>query len=73
MMEAALERYAVNKTVIQCDPERVRAKDLPEELAETLGAASMPSEVAACALVCTGRTCLPPVTSADALRAALQS
>ncbi|HEV2213948.1 MAG TPA: thioredoxin domain-containing protein [Terracidiphilus sp.] len=72
MMHAALEGFAVNKTVIQCDPESVRAKDLPEELAETLGTVSMPSDGAAWALVCTGRTCMPPVTSAVALRAALQ-
>ncbi|HEU5458033.1 MAG TPA: thioredoxin domain-containing protein, partial [Terracidiphilus sp.] len=73
MMDAALEGFAINKTVIQLDPERVRARDLPEQLAETVGTASMPSGTAVWALVCTGRTCLPPVFSAEELRATLRN
>ena len=70
---AALEGFAVNKTVIRVDGERLREKDLPEELAETVGLISTPANASAWALICKGRTCLPPVTSVDALRAALRA
>ncbi|HEU5350634.1 MAG TPA: thioredoxin domain-containing protein [Terracidiphilus sp.] len=72
MERAALEGYAVNKTVLRVDAERLRKKDLPEELAETVGQISIPDDAAAWALVCTGRTCMPPVRSAQALHSALR-
>jgi hypothetical protein len=72
MERAALDGFAVHKTVIRVDAERLREKDLPEELAETVGRMSAPAGAPAWALVCTGRTCLPPVLSAEALRAALR-
>ncbi len=67
----AVAGYAVNKSVIRIDPARLVRGGLPEELAETLLAVPAPEEEQAWALVCKGRTCLPPVTDADALLKAL--
>jgi hypothetical protein len=67
----AVAGYAVNKSVIRIDPARLLRGGLPEELAETLLAVPAPEEGEAWALVCKGRTCLPPVTDADALLKAL--
>ncbi|MGB6975500.1 MAG: thioredoxin domain-containing protein [Terracidiphilus sp.] len=72
MERVAMEGFAINKTVIRCNPESVLEKDLPEELAGTLGQITLPADATAWALICTGRTCLPPVTSAELLRAALR-
>jgi uncharacterized protein YyaL (SSP411 family) len=71
-MEAtAVAGYAVNKTVAWLAPERLVAGGIPEGLAETLLQVPVPAGAAAWAIVCRGRTCLPPVTSAEALLDAL--
>jgi uncharacterized protein YyaL (SSP411 family) len=71
-MEAtAVAGYAVNKTVVRLDPGRLVAGGIPEGLAETLLQVPAPQGAAAWAIVCRGRTCLPPLTSAEALLAAL--
>ncbi len=62
----AVAGYAVNKSVIRIDPARLVAGGVPEALAETVLRVPAPAG-AAWALVCKGRTCLPPVTDADAL------
>jgi hypothetical protein len=71
-MEAmAVAGYAVNKTVVRINPERLVAGGIPEGLAETLLHVPAPEGAAAWAIVCRGRTCLPPVTSTEGLLVAL--
>ncbi len=69
----AVARFAVNKTVMRIDPARLLAGEVPEVLAETLLQVPPPSGASAWAMVCRGRTCLPPITDDDALLKALES
>ena len=69
--ELALAQFAVNKTVIRIAPERLVEGGLPEALAETVFQVPKPAAAPAWALVCRGRTCLPPMTDADTLRKVL--
>ena len=68
----AIARHAVNKTVMRIAPFRVAPGGIPEGLAETLLQVTPPAGAEAWALVCQGRTCLPPVTDAEALLQALE-
>ncbi|MFC5864720.1 thioredoxin domain-containing protein [Acidicapsa dinghuensis] len=72
MQAAAMARFAVNKTVIRLSPRQLDAHELPEALAGTVGLVPVPEDVHTWALLCTGRTCTPPVLSSDKLAAALQ-
>ena len=73
LLEAsAVAGFAVNKTVLRVDPSRLLPGGLPEALAETLLSVPRPIGDAAWALICRNRTCLPPITDADALFAALK-
>ncbi len=65
---AALDRYAVNKSVVRL---RSLAVALPASLAETLP--SLPEQSGSFALVCSGFTCQPPAGSAEELRTRLES
>jgi hypothetical protein len=67
----AVARYGVNKTVLRIAPEHLSPEHLPEALAETLLAAPAPVGATAWALVCKGRVCMSPVTTAEALLEAL--
>ena len=67
----AVAGFAVNKTVMRIDPRRLVPGGIPEALAETLLQVPAPDGAAAWAIVCRGRTCLPPVTNAEALLEAL--
>jgi uncharacterized protein len=67
----AVARFAVNKTVIRIEPSRLVPGELPPALEETLLQVPNPEGAQAWALVCRGRTCLPPVTDAEALLQAL--
>ena len=67
----AVARFAVNKTVIRLRPDQLLASALPEALAETVLQVPRPAGNAAWAVVCRGRTCMPPVTDAGALLTAL--
>jgi uncharacterized protein YyaL (SSP411 family) len=60
---AALARYAITKSVIRLRREQLSA--LPPSLAETLPA--LRGREGSFAVVCTGNTCQPPVSDADAL------
>jgi uncharacterized protein YyaL (SSP411 family) len=71
METAAVAGYTVNKTVVRLAPERLVAGGIPEGLAETLLQVPAPEGAVAWAIVCRGRACLPPVTSAEALLVAL--
>ncbi len=65
-------RYAVNQIVARIDPSRLVAGGIPEGLAETLLQVPAPAGAEAWALVCRGRTCLPPITRADELLKAIE-
>jgi hypothetical protein len=67
----AVARFAVNKTVARIDPSRLVPGGIPEALAETMLNVPPPAGARAWAMVCRGRTCLPPITSAEALLEAL--
>jgi hypothetical protein len=66
-------RFAINKTVLRIDPARLLAGEVPEALAETLLQVPPPSGADVWAMVCRGRTCLPPITDSEALLKALES
>jgi len=68
----AMARYAVNKTVIRLSAQQLVGGGLPEALADTVLQVTKPKDKAAWALVCRGRTCLPPVTDAEALLQAIE-
>jgi len=67
----AVARYAVNKTVMRIAPFRLVPGGIPDALAETLLNVPAPAGVGVWALVCRGRTCLPPITDGEALLKAL--
>ncbi|MGB7266396.1 MAG: thioredoxin domain-containing protein [Terracidiphilus sp.] len=68
----AVAGFAVNKTVMRIAPSRLAGGGLPEALQETVVHVPAPSGVDAWALVCRGRTCLPPVTGVEELLQALE-
>ncbi|HZP07353.1 MAG TPA: thioredoxin domain-containing protein [Terracidiphilus sp.] len=68
----AIAGFAVNKTVIRIARSRLAPGGVPEALAETVLQMSAP-DAEAWALVCKGRTCLPPITDAEELLEALGS
>lgn len=68
----ANDGYAVNKSVMRIAPEHLVPGGLPEAIEEVLLQAPAPAGAAAWAMVCRGRTCLPPITDAETLRQALQ-
>jgi uncharacterized protein len=69
----ATARFAVNKTVIRLEASQLRSETLPPALAETLIQVPKPEAGAAWALVCKGRTCLPPIQDAEQLIHALST
>jgi hypothetical protein len=68
----AVARFAVNKTVMRIAPVRLVPGGIPEALAETLLQVPAPPGAGVWALVCRGRTCLPPITRDEALLEALE-
>jgi uncharacterized protein YyaL (SSP411 family) len=69
---SAVARFAINKTVMRIAPFRLVAGEVPEVLEETLLQVPAPAEDEVWAMVCRGRSCLPPVTDAEALIEALE-
>jgi hypothetical protein len=67
----AINGYAVNKTVVRIDPSRLTQVGIPEALAETLLNVPRPERAGTWALVCRGRSCLPPVMDEQRLLEAL--
>jgi uncharacterized protein YyaL (SSP411 family) len=67
----ATARFAVNKTVIRLEAGQLTSETLPPALAETLIPVPKPETGAAWALICRGRTCLPPIQDAEQLLMAL--
>ncbi|HEY1648064.1 MAG TPA: thioredoxin domain-containing protein [Terracidiphilus sp.] len=68
----AMARFAVNKTVMRIAPQSLATENLPPAIAEVLPHVPQPEGAPAWALVCLGRTCLPPVTDPEALLEALE-
>lgn len=68
----AVSGYAANKTVIRLRAEQLQEGSLPAALAETVLQVPAPRDAKAWALVCKGRTCLPPIADADALLASME-
>jgi uncharacterized protein YyaL (SSP411 family) len=67
----AVAHFAVNKTVMRIAPDLLASERLPEALQEVLPHVPQPEGAPAWALVCTGRTCLPPITDLEKLLEAL--
>jgi hypothetical protein len=65
MESVACKAYSISRTVIRL----ASLNDLPLALAETIG--QMPPQTGPWALVCKGRTCLPPVRSVDEMKTLL--
>jgi hypothetical protein len=72
LQATAEARFAVNKTVLRIAPHRLLAESLPEALGETLPHVLPPESAPAWALVCKGRSCLPPIADPEALLEALE-
>ncbi len=68
----AVARYKVNKTVMRVAPFRLVPGGVPAALAEMLPGVPKPAGADVWAIVCRGRTCLPPITDAEELIAALE-
>jgi uncharacterized protein YyaL (SSP411 family) len=68
----AMARFGVNKTVMRIAPFRLAAGGIPEALAETLLQVPAPAGAGVWAIVCRGRTCLPPITDAESLLAGME-
>lgn len=68
----AVARFGVNKTVMRIAPFRLVPGGIPPALAQMLLNVPAPKGAEVWALVCRGRTCMPPVTNAEALLAALE-
>jgi hypothetical protein len=58
---------------MRIDPARLEAGEVPQALAETLLQVPPPVGAETWAMVCLGRTCLPPITNGEALLKALGS
>jgi hypothetical protein len=69
--ELAVGGFTVNKTIVRVYPECLVPGGIPEGLAEMLLHLPAPEGAEAWAVVCLGRTCLPPMTDAGALLEAL--
>jgi len=72
LQATAEARFAVNKLVMRLAPERLVSGSLPEALDETLPLVPPPEGAPAWALVCKGRSCLPPIVDPEALLEALE-
>lgn len=68
---AAVESFALNKTVIVIPKSAAVAQNLPPSLAETIP--NLPGSAAgSVAVVCSGFSCLPPISDPDELRRVLR-
>jgi uncharacterized protein len=67
----AVARFVVNKTVTRIEPRQLVPGGIPDALAEMLLNVPAPKDAAVWAMVCRGRTCLPPITDSEELVKAL--
>jgi len=68
----AIAQYAVNKTVVRFRPNQLVAGELPESLLELVLQVPRPDGDGDWALICRGRTCMPPITDVESLLKALE-
>jgi hypothetical protein len=68
----AVARYGVNKTVTRVGRFRVTPGGIPDALKEMLGNLPAAGGKEVRAIVCRGRTCLPPIADAEELLKALE-
>jgi len=68
----ALGTFALNKIVARVDLDQLVPGEIPEALSEIVLQIPPPPNAKAWAVVCRNRTCLPPITTVEELRAALQ-
>ena len=68
----AMARYSISKSVFRFHPGQLVPGGLPEALAQTILQVPQPEGKPAWALVCRGRTCMPPVFDAEGLLRALE-
>ena len=68
----AVARFSINKTVMRVSPHSLVPGGVPKALAETLLNLPPPVGAEAWAMVCMGRTCLPPILDAETLLEALE-
>ena len=68
----AVSGFAINKTVVRLEPDQLATGKLPPVFEETVLQAPKPQGAAAWALVCKGRTCLPPIADVDELLRSMQ-
>jgi uncharacterized protein YyaL (SSP411 family) len=68
----AVAHFGINKTVMRIAPFRLVPGGIPEALEETLLKVPAPDGAEVWAMVCHGRTCLPPIIGAEALLEALK-
>jgi uncharacterized protein YyaL (SSP411 family) len=68
----AAARYGVNKTVMRVAPFRLVPRGVPPVLEEMLLQVPPAKGNEVRAIVCRGRTCLPPITDAEELLKALE-
>jgi uncharacterized protein YyaL (SSP411 family) len=73
LYRAAVSGLAFNKAVIRLTPNEAVAQNLPPSLAETIPNLPGVRENAAKAVVCSGATCQPPVSTAEQLQQQLRS
>jgi hypothetical protein len=69
----ATARYLVNKSVLRFTHSQLKPENLPPVLAETLPQLPQLDASTSFAVVCRGRTCLPPITDGAALVEAIST
>jgi uncharacterized protein YyaL (SSP411 family) len=68
----AVARYGVNKTIMRVGPFRVSSGGIPEALSQMLLNLPTAKGKDVAAIVCRGRTCLPPITDGEELLKAME-
>jgi len=73
LYRAAVSSLAFNKAVIHLTPNEAVAQNLPPSLAETIPNLPGIRDSAAKAVVCSGASCQPPVSTAEQLEQQLRA
>jgi len=68
LYRAAISAFSFNKTVLRLTPNEAVAQNLPPSLAETIPGLPAIHERGAKAVVCSGTTCQPPVSTVEQLQ-----
>ena len=68
----ATQSFSLNQTVLRLTPDKAVAQNLPPVLSETIPLMPKVREGQTVAILCSGLTCLPPITDPEQLRQSLQ-